>query len=61
MSETIDDSGNQPGEEEAKLEECFKCQVWCECDGSGVVIYYNSSFWDYCDCAHYSHTCGKED
>ena len=58
MRETIDDSGDQPGEEEAKLE-CFKCQVWCECDGSGVVDY--GALQEYCDCVYYSHTCGKED
>jgi len=59
MSKVVDDSGNQPGEEEDKLG-CFKCQVWCECDGSGVVV-YSDSVWEYCDCSHYSHTCGKDE
>ena len=59
MSKAVDDSGDQPGEEEPKLE-CFKCQVWCECDGSGIV-FFSGSIWEYCDCTYYSHACGKDD
>jgi len=59
MSKTVDDSGDQPSEEDDKLE-CLKCQLWCECDGSGIVV-YSASLREYCDCTYYNHTCGKDD
>lgn len=57
MSKTVDDSGDQPGEEDAKLEVCYGCQVWCEChDGSGIT-----EWGTYCDCVYVGHSCGKDE
>jgi|GEM_PF-5259531 len=60
MSKTVDDSGDQPGEEEDKLEVCYGCHGWCECNGSGIVV-YSDTLWEYCDCNFYSHTCSKDE
>ena len=45
MSKTVDDSGDQPGEEDNKLEEIQKNCPYC--DGTGIV---NLTEYDECAC-----------
>lgn len=50
MSKTVDDSGDQPGEEDNKLEEIQKNCIFC--DGTGIVTYcpFFGPVWEDCAC-----------